>query len=263
MNSLFQYGSGAANGFLSQDHVSISSIKVKDVTFGETTNEPGNAFLFAKFDGILGLGFKTIAVKGVTPIFDLMVEQKLVKQPVFSFYLNRNPNKNPGGEIIFGGTDPKYYKGQFHYVPVDRVGYWQFKMSGISVGSTKFCQAGCEAIADTGTSLIVAPLSEAASINQKLGATPLQSGQYKFDCAHLDNLPSVTFSIGGKNFNLTKEDYVVKLNTGIENVCLSGFMGLNLGATPLYILGDVFIGKYYTEFDFGNKRVGFAEAVHN
>jgi len=54
-----------------------------------------------------------------------MVEQGLVKEPVFSFWLNRNVEEEEGGEIVFGGVDPKHYRGKHTYVPVTQKGYWQ------------------------------------------------------------------------------------------------------------------------------------------
>ncbi|KAK8965420.1 hypothetical protein KSP40_PGU019376 [Platanthera guangdongensis] len=68
-SAAIQYGSGAVAGFLSQDHVSVGDILVKDQIFIETTNEPGETFVAAHFDGILGLGFQEIAVENVVPLW--------------------------------------------------------------------------------------------------------------------------------------------------------------------------------------------------
>lgn len=56
-----------------------------------------------------------------------MVDQGLIEDPIFSFWLNRNSEAGDGGEIVFGGSDPKHYIGQHTYVPVTLKGYWQVK----------------------------------------------------------------------------------------------------------------------------------------
>lgn len=54
-----------------------------------------------------------------------MVNQGLVEEQVFSFWLSRDPEAEVGGELVFGGVDPKHFKGNHSYVPVTEKGYWQ------------------------------------------------------------------------------------------------------------------------------------------
>lgn len=54
-----------------------------------------------------------------------MLKQGLIKEPVFSFWLNRNAEDEEGGELVFGGVDPNHFKGEHTYVPVTQKGYWQ------------------------------------------------------------------------------------------------------------------------------------------
>ncbi|XP_065646786.1 lysosomal aspartic protease isoform X2 [Hydra vulgaris] len=256
-----QYGSGSCSGYQSIDTLQVADIIVKNQMFGEATSEPGIAFVAAKFDGLLGMGYSQISVNGVVPPFYNMVDQKLVEDAVFSFYLDRNVNDSTGGELLLGGVDSSKFVGDITYTPVTVEGYWQFKMDKVVVnGEPMFCASGCNAIADTGTSLIAGPTEEVNKLNQMIGATPIVGGEYIIDCAKVPTLPSLEFWIGGKKFVLKGSDYVLKVSTLGQTECISGFIAIDVPPPrgPLWILGDVFIGPYYTVFDLKNNRVGFA-----
>ena len=401
-----QYGSGALTGFLSRDTLTIGEdgLKIEKQIFAEAVQEPSLSFIAASFDGILGLGFPEIAVGKVQPPFQNALDQGLLPEPVFSFWLNRNDaDGEQGGELVLGGVDPDHFTGEHLWVPVTRRGFWQFKMDGLAVekkvaGKVSVCSDGCQAIADTGTSLIAGPPEEIDRINAAIGAEsvvveeckavvhdylpqiikiidtmppqaicstlglcgdsgskvsakrhaaeaakmatyrralrmlrineqdiivaekngqdpaltqgqtpPLRDdgpqcqicefiiqyvkmalgnnetmaqiidsmdsaceglsfgagGQAAVDCANIPNMPDITLSIGGRDFSLSAEDYVLQIDAMGQKQCISGFMGLEIPPPlgPLWILGDVFIGPYHTVFDYGNERVGFADAA--
>ena len=176
-----QYGTGALSGFLSTDVLTMGDLTVPGQTFAEATKEPGVAFIAAKFDGILGMGYETIAVAGVTPPFQNMLAQKLLDAPMFSFWISRDAAAPAGGELVLGGVDAAHFTGKHAWARVTRRGYWQIQMDGLAVAGpapAAVCAAkgGCAAIADTGTSLIAGPTDDVAAINAAITAAAPQHG---------------------------------------------------------------------------------------
>ncbi|XP_065357720.1 lysosomal aspartic protease-like [Calliphora vicina] len=246
-----QYGSGSMSGFLSQDIVTLEGLEIKHQVFGEATNEPGNSFTYANFDGIFGMAYRSLAEDSVEPPFNNMFAQGLVDSDVFSFYLRRDGSAIDGGELILGGVDDSLFSGKLTYVPVTRKGYWQFKVLSASINDHSICD-NCQAIADTGTSLIVCPQAAYKTLNSQIGGTyNSKDGNYYVDCSTISTLPIVKFDIGGTIFNLKPSAYIIKL----DHSCVSSFTTMG---TDFWILGDVFIGRFYTVFDFAKNRIGFA-----
>jgi len=67
----------------------VAGIVSRDQIFAEALQQPGVTFVAAKFDGILGMGYPSIAVNHITPVFNQMFSQGQLAKNQFSFYLNR------------------------------------------------------------------------------------------------------------------------------------------------------------------------------
>jgi len=255
-NFEIQYGSGSLSGFVSNDVLTIGDLKIKGQDFAEATSEPGLAFAFGRFDGILGLGWDRISVNRIVPPHYHMVNQKLVDEAVFAFYLGSSEDDE--SECVFGGVNKDHFEGKITTIPLRRKAYWEVDLDSISLGDDTAELENTGVILDTGTSLIVLPSNYAEMLNAQIGAKKGFNGQYTIDCDKRGSLPDVTFSLSGYNFTITAYDYTLE----VQGSCISSFTPMDIPppAGPLAILGDAFLRKWYSIYDLEKGTVGLAKA---
>nr|Q9GMY8.1 RecName: Full=Pepsin A; Flags: Precursor [Sorex unguiculatus]BAB11750.1 pepsinogen A [Sorex unguiculatus] len=249
------YGTGSMTGVLGYDTVQVAGIADTNQIFGLSQSEPGSFLYYSPFDGILGLAYPSISSSGATPVFDNMWNQGLVSQDLFSVYLSSNDQS--GSVVMFGGIDSSYYTGSLNWVPLSSEGYWQITVDSITMnGQSIACNGGCQAIVDTGTSLLSGPTNAIANIQSKIGASQNSQGQMAVSCSSIKNLPDIVFTINGIQYPLPASAYILQSQEG----CSSGFQGMDIPTSSgeLWILGDVFIRQYFTVFDRANNQVGLA-----
>ncbi|XP_063156161.1 pepsin B-like [Candoia aspera] len=255
---ILHYGSGSLSIRTGYDTMQIQNIIVQNQQFGLSVYEPTYPFYYSNFDGILGM---------TNPIPDYkeallyqMMSQNQISEPIFSFYFSRQPTVQYGGELILGGIDPQMFTGEITWAPVIQQAYWQINIEEFTVGNqaTGWCSEGCQGIVDTGTFLLTIPGQYLTDFLMAVKA-PYENS-YEVDCNNVQNMPTITFFINGSQFPLPPSAYVSN-NNGYCALAIEPTYVPSPNGQPLWILGDVFLKEYYSIFDMGNNRVGFAPSA--
>merc|ERR1712157_606447 len=116
-----------------------------------------------------------------------------------------------GSQLTLGGMDDSKFGGDVTWVQnaiyQKMLGYWLVTSTGFKVAdSTVACTTpiiGCPMVVDTGTSIIVVPPMQFLKVNQTIGHVAP-------DCSNLKTLPTISFTLAGKELQLEPDFYVLR-----------------------------------------------------
>eukprot|EP00401_Gymnodinium_catenatum_P066514 CAMPEP_0117514758 /NCGR_PEP_ID=MMETSP0784-20121206/30232_1 /TAXON_ID=39447 /ORGANISM="" /LENGTH=350 /DNA_ID=CAMNT_0005310559 /DNA_START=160 /DNA_END=1212 /DNA_ORIENTATION=+ len=244
------YGDGSHfAGTFSKDLLDFGGgVVIPSFTFAEVTNvsDPSKTYLGQPYDGILGLAWPALGDGGDIPLAALT---PLLDEPLFSFFLGNYS----AGELLLGGVDGSRYAGELTYVPLSATTYWQVDVDAVMVGNSVVSSKRQTTIIDSGTPQVCGPASDIARIMDMWKATDTGDGVYTVDCDA--KLASLTFVMASRTYTLAGNDVISgRMPSGR---CILGVVAQD---GPLdWAFGDVFMRKFYTVFDVGQKRIGFAK----
>ena len=204
-------------------------------------------------DGLLGLAFSkinTVKPKKQQTFFDNAIAN--LESPLFAVDLK----KGQPGSYDFGFIDDSKYTGEITYTPVDNSqGFWGFTSTGYKVGDGDAQDATINAIADTGTSLILLEDDIVSAYWTAVdGAQNSDTeGGYVFPCD--STLPDFAIQIEGYSA-VVPGSFINYAPASEQGTCFGGIQSAgNIGTG---ILGDVFLKAQYVVFSNDGPQLGFA-----
>jgi cathepsin D len=103
-------------------------------------NQISTGLIEDELAGIMGLAFEGIANTQAVPFWQALINNNLLTNPEFSFFITRfvnNPNaktEEPGGVLTIGGTNSTLYQGDINFQPftpgVTGGSFWLQTVSG-------------------------------------------------------------------------------------------------------------------------------------
>jgi len=267
-NFYIKYGSGLVRGKVIQDNISLGGIKLKKARFGEVSYEHGHAFRKGHFSGIVGLAFPSLAAANMYPLFDQVIDQKVLNKNEFGFYLS-NRIDTPS-RLMLGDSAEGSWKGELTHHDVIESNYWSVRMADVMVGDQRLniCpQEGCKVAVDSGTSLITGPSQHVSQLLQKLDIA--------HNCHNWDSIKPLSLLLEAsrpdgskylKKYPLAKNEFVFEMKNqhGQRKACTPGVMALDVPQPrgPLWIMGDLFMMKYFTQYNRHTNQVKIGLANH-
>lgn len=247
-------------------------VDLRMVATTEMSEDPFSSF---EFDGVLGMGlsglsqtsdFNFLETAAAAGAWDPMPGA----ERTFAVFLAISDEEQ--SEITFGGWQTSRLRDgeELAWNPVQDpdLGYWQLEITAITANGVKtnFCDDGsCRAVVDTGTSLLGVP----SVLGHDLASTLRHTASPEGFCDQPG--PKLEISLGSFTIVLDPADYARPEMAGQEllsdnstsNVCIPMLMHIDLPqplSSKTLILGEPVLQRYYTAFDAGAKRIGFATA---
>ncbi|PQE05839.1 Peptidase aspartic catalytic protein [Rutstroemia sp. NJR-2017a BVV2] len=260
------YGdSSSASGTVGTDNVTIGGLTIKNQAV-ELANKLSAQFVEGAGDGLLGLAWgsiNTVTPKPVQTPVENMITQQDIPSTAELFTANlgswRDADEADKGISFytFGYIDKDVVGDQeIYYTPVDNSqGFWMFDSTSTTVNGQSIEQSGNQAIADTGTTLALVSDEVCEAIYKAIPNSTYDEQQqgYVFPSnTSADDLPVVTFAVGGKQFAVQKED--LGFADAGNGMVYGGIQ--SRGSMTFDILGDTFLKGIYAIFDQGNTRFG-------
>uniref|UniRef100_A0A1B6DTE1 Peptidase A1 domain-containing protein n=2 Tax=Clastoptera arizonana TaxID=38151 RepID=A0A1B6DTE1_9HEMI len=171
--------------------------------------------------------------------------------------------------LMFGGTDPACYEGQFVFVEANKyiTSNWEFVMANMIIDGEEMCSSsGCRVTVDTGTPVVAGPDKVVEKIKASIDKDKVgqQVGaRYIVDCE--GNYSDVVFkTLNNDDLILTANDYLMRDTFRKKEFCYLGFVSFphlnDSQPMPRLLLGNLFMHKYYTQFNSETDTIGFALA---